>query len=274
MQRGDIGDGAQRDHIEQREQVRLLAIGEETPLAQRTDQRDRQQKGDADRGEMPMRGGLVFLVEPVGIDQRDRLRKIGAAFVVIDHDHVDPCRMRHTQRLMRHGTAIDRDDQAGARLAQLDQRFARGAIAFEQAVGDVIARLDTQFAQEADQQRGTRRPIDVVIAIDGDRFARDDRLGNPVGGNVHIAEQRWIGQEIAQGRLAMPFDIGGLDTARKQQLADDIVAQRRLGTQFHIAAAPTPCAAGEGRGYAEYVRKGLRCHNRAIAPACGQRKFR
>ena len=69
LQLRDIGDGAERDDIEQVEQARLGAVGEPAARAQRPDQRRAEQEGDADRGEMAVRRALA-LVEPVGIDQR------------------------------------------------------------------------------------------------------------------------------------------------------------------------------------------------------------
>ena len=84
----DIGDGAERDEIEQVEQLGLGAVLEKAARAQRADQRGGEQEADADRGEMAVRGALA-LVEPVGVDQRERVRQRGGAFVVVDDDHVD-----------------------------------------------------------------------------------------------------------------------------------------------------------------------------------------
>ncbi len=95
---------------------------------------------------MAVRSGLVVLVEAVRIDQRHGTRKIGRAFVVIDHDDVDPGVVGLLQRLMRHRAAIDGDDQAAARFAQPDQRFARGSVALEQAVGDIVIGVVSEVA--------------------------------------------------------------------------------------------------------------------------------
>lgn len=108
---------------------------------------------------------------------------------------------------MRHGSAIDRDDQLATLAAQPDERLARRPIPFEQAIGDIGLALDTQAAQQAQEQRGTGRPVDVVIAIDRDALARDDRIGKPACGKVHVTEDRGIGQEIAQRGPTMAFEI-------------------------------------------------------------------
>ena len=71
-QLGDVGDGAERDEIEQVDQLRLLAACEDSRAPRKVaEQRRAEQEGDADRGEMAVRGALVALVEPVGIDQRE-----------------------------------------------------------------------------------------------------------------------------------------------------------------------------------------------------------
>ena len=246
MQCSDIGYRAQRHDIEQRKQIGFLAAGKEAALTQRAHQCDTQQEGDPDCGEVAMRGSVVLLVQPVGIDQRDRLGKFGRALVVIDDNHVDPRVMRHGKRFVCHSAAIDGDDQARTRLAEPDQGFARGTIAFEQAIRNVIACFDPEVAQQPDEQRGTGRAIDVVIAIDRDRFACEYRLRDAVSGHVHVAEERRVGQEVAQGGLPVAFDILCWNTARQQQLANDIVPQGLGSSEFHVPAAPAPCATGEG----------------------------
>src|SRR5436309_8820475 len=54
---------------------------------------------DPDRGEMPVRRGFRGFVEPVRVDQRQRLRERARAFVVVDDDHVDARSEEHTSEL-------------------------------------------------------------------------------------------------------------------------------------------------------------------------------
>ena len=68
-QRHDIAYRAERHQVEPLQQIGLGPVGVPAGLAQRAVDRDRQQKGDADRGERAMRAGLV---EPVRVDDRDR----------------------------------------------------------------------------------------------------------------------------------------------------------------------------------------------------------
>ena len=88
-----------------------------------------------------MRGAVRALVEPVGIDHRMRDGEQAGALVMIDHDHVEPGRARFLERLERLRPAIDADRDARALGLQLDQRFARGAVALHQPVGDIDDRL-------------------------------------------------------------------------------------------------------------------------------------
>ena len=89
VQRSDIGHCPQGDDVKQGQQVGFAPIGEIAAFAQRADEGDGEEESHTDRGEMTVRGGIVFLVQPVGIDQRHGARKLCGAFVVVDHDHVD-----------------------------------------------------------------------------------------------------------------------------------------------------------------------------------------
>ena len=150
---------------------------------------------------------------------------------MIDHDHVDPRIARGGQRLVRHRAAIDRDDQARSLFAQLHQRLSTGAVAFQQPVRDIIVRLAPEHAEQADQQSGGRCSIDIVIAVDGDLLARQDGLCEPIGGNLHILEDRRVGQESGQFRIALALQgiqyepvnvVGGRgsDDLKKQEYLD------------------------------------------------------
>jgi hypothetical protein len=77
--------------------------------------------------------------------------------VVIDHDHIDPGGVAMPAPRAP-CAAIDGDDQAAAFARQPHQRLARRAIAFEQAVGDVVAASWPSIAQQADQQAALVAP--------------------------------------------------------------------------------------------------------------------
>ena len=246
MQSGDIGNRAERNEVEQGEKVRFLARREIIPAAQFANQRDGKQEGDPDRSQMPVRRTFIAFVEAVGIDQRCRDRKIGRTFVMVDNDHVHASLARGGKCVMGHRTAIHGHDEAAALFGNAHQRLSAGAVAFQQAVGDIMRSVDAEIAQQADQQRGTRRAVDVVVAIDGDRFAADDSLGDSLRSLVHVAEHRRIRQESAQSRVALPVEIAAFNPAGEQQLRDDVVhRQRRTVVHRHVAFAPAPGPSGQ-----------------------------
>jgi hypothetical protein len=203
MQRGDIGHRAQRHQIEQRKQRAIAGRAGVVYLVQLAPHRDGQQEGHANRRQMAMRRADLAFIEPVWVHHRHGTRQLMRAFVVIDHDHLHPGIRRHGQRIMRHGAAIDRDDQLRAFLPQPHQSLAAGAIALQQAVGDVVAGIMAAQADQADQQRGAGGAIDVVIAIDRHRLALDDGLSDAAGGHIHILKMRGVGQELTQGGAAL-----------------------------------------------------------------------
>ena len=186
---GDIGDGAERDEIEQFDQLRLGPAGEEAAARAGSGARPRR----AGRRRRPRRDGRaprasVASSSRFGLTKAKASGKPGGAFVMIDDDHVDAGRLRHVERLERLRAAIDGDDQPRAALGDPHQRLAGGAVALHQPVGDIGLRIEAEIAQQADQQGGRGRAVDVIIAEDGDRLAGLDRVGEPCGGRVHVAE--------------------------------------------------------------------------------------
>ncbi len=154
-----------------------------------------------------MSGSDVAFIKPIGVHHRDGSGQFAGALVMIDDDHVDSGIVRHCQRVMRHRAAIYGHDQARTLCAQTHQGFSRWAISLQQPIGNVMARLVSQHSQELDDERGTGRAIDVVIAEHGYRLTSHHRLGNTIGGDVHVLEFGWVGQKLAQGRRALASQI-------------------------------------------------------------------
>ena len=223
LQASDVGDRAQRDEVEEVEHVRLFAGLEKPAPAKFAHQRDAEQEGHSDRGDMAVGGADFAFVEAVGVDHRHRHREQRGALVMIDDDHVEPGRRGLVERLERLRAAIDRDHQARTALLEADERRARRAIAFHQPVGDVGLRLDAQLAEHEDEQRRAGRAVDVVIAEDGDALLRLDRVRQPARTLVHVLERRRIWQEIADPRVAVPRQVFTTDSSRQQQLVDQSV---------------------------------------------------
>ena len=158
--------------------------------------------------------------------------------MVVDNDDFKPRRSGLRQRVIGHRPTIHRNDQAAAACPNAHQRLARGAIALHQAIRDVIACVQFQHAQQADEKRCTGRAVDVIVSVDGDLLARFNGLRQSKCGTLHILKYRRIGHEVANGRVAVPFDIIAFDTARHKQLGDEII-RLKFGVSA-ISAATTP----------------------------------
>ena len=284
LQPGDVGDGAERDEVEQVDDLRLGPVADEpAAAAQLAQQRDAEQEGHADRGEMAVGRAELALVEPVGVDHRERDRKQARALVMVDDDHVEPGGLGLLERLERLRAAIDGDRQARAALLQLDQRLARRAVALHQPVGDVDHRLGAEAAQQQHQQRRAGRAVDVIIAEDGDGLACLDRVGEPLGALVHVLEAGRVGEEIADRRLAVAGEVVALDPAGEQQLVDQrvgrqpglarpppaprLAADRPLDIRARRSCAPRLAAVAQVRARFRAAMRGSTCAEKPLPPA-------
>ena len=96
-ERHHVGDGAERDQIEQRRADRAPAASRpESPPAQFAVDRNDGHEHQPDGGEVAKPGQII---EPVGIDQRRRRRQILVGLMMIDDDDIEPEPRRFGQRL-------------------------------------------------------------------------------------------------------------------------------------------------------------------------------
>ena len=196
---------------------------------------------------MAVCGRLGALVEPVGIDHRVGDRKQRRALVMVDHDDIEPRGACFLERLERLCPAIDTDRDACPLGLELDQGFARRAVALHQPVGDVDHRVGAEPPQQQHQQSRACCPVDVVIAEDRDGFARLNRVGEAFRAFLHVLEAARIGQEIADAGIAVPGEVVASDSPRKQQLVDQCVHPKPRLTR----TAPAPRLSTHGRADAE-----------------------
>ena len=156
------------------------------------------------------------IVEPVRIDQRVDLGQRLASLMMIDHDdrHAEPPRFR--QRLETGGAAIDGDQQRRALPRERAHRVGIGAVAFEQAVGNVDQRIEPAMAQMPGQQRRRGRAVDVVIAEDRDLLTAHRGVRNALRRRFHLRHGIGIGHQFADGRVEKVLDAVDLDVAAGQ----------------------------------------------------------
>src|SRR5215468_9533191 len=147
---------------------------------------------------------------------------------MVYHDDVEAELARLRQRLVAGGAAIDGDEEACPSRGERANRLAVGAVAFEQAIGDVDDGAEAAMVQISPEQRRRCRSIDVIVAQDGDRFTARDRVSQPRRGAAHVGERVWIGHQRAYRRIEEACDLVHLDPATgenaRQQLGYILVA--------------------------------------------------
>ena len=97
VERHHVGDGAERDQIEQRQQIGLgPRRGPEAALAQLAVDRDQREEHEPDGGEMAEPGEIVGAVR---IDDRHRRRQFLVGLMMVDDDDVEAELLRLGERL-------------------------------------------------------------------------------------------------------------------------------------------------------------------------------
>ena len=156
------------------------------------------------------------IVGPVRVHQRIDLGQFVAGLVMVDDDdrHAELACFR--QRLEAGGAAIDGDEQRRALARKRAHRLDVGAIALEDAVGDVDQGIEPAMAQMPGQQRRRGRAIDVVIAEDRDLLAARGRIRNALRRRLHLRHGMGIGHQFADGRIEKILDLVDPDIAARQ----------------------------------------------------------
>ena len=106
--------------------------------------------------------------------------------VMVRDDQVHAELLRQVRRRDRGDPAIDGDQQPGARLGQGADRLAVQAVAFVDAVGDVVIDLGPEQRQQLPEDGDAGDAVDVVVAVDGDLLFLLDGLasGAPTAGAI------------------------------------------------------------------------------------------
>ena len=170
-------------------------------------------QNEPDRGEMAQPREVV---RPVRIYQRIDFRQFFAGLVMVDDDDRHAKLPRFRQRLDTGGAAIDGDEQRGALSSQRAHRLDVGAIALEDAVGDVDQGIEPAMAQMPGQQRRRGRTVDVVIAEDRDLLGARGRIRNAPRRRLHRRHGMGIGHQLADGLIEKILDLVDPDIAARQ----------------------------------------------------------
>ena len=212
-----------------------------------------------------MRAGLV---EPVGIDDRVRRRKLRLAHVMIDHDHREPGVRRHRERGEGGRAAVDRDDEPDALGLEAQKGRRIRAVALLEAVGDVDADGHAEGGEEALQKCGRGSTIDIVIPEDADRLARHHGVGDARGGTLHVAQVEGVGQKraergVQEGLRLLEADAAPREHARHGLRQLETLRQRQRRAIVEPARRPAPPAeraldAEKGIVFRQSLRRQLR----------------
>ena len=257
MQRHHVGDGGERHEVEPGHQVG----DRETVAAQAPVERHQRQEDHAGGAEMAQAREVV---EAVRVDEGTHRREHLGGAVMVEHHHVHAEAAGLGQGLVPGGAAIDGDEEGGALLGEHPHRRDVGTISFRDAVGDVEPVGHAEVAQGAREQRGARRPVDVVVAEDRDLLALEDRDRETVGRRLHVDQHRGVGKEVAQARLEEARHGVEVDPAAGQHPGQDLGQavplrdgdRQALGRSGGAALVPGPPEGGavdveEGAGQVE-----------------------
>ena len=128
--------------------------------------------------------------------------------MVVDHDDVDAFGAEAFDLGLGIRPAIEGDEQLRLRFGE--HAFQRGhgkAVTLLQAARHEILRLGAEAAQEVDEHRGARDPVDVVVAEDGDPLALGGGEDETLGGFAQAADRERVG-DMGELRAEMTLRLG------------------------------------------------------------------
>ena len=209
-------------------------------------ERDEAHVDDAGGAEIAEAGKIVL---PVGVDERERVGQVFRRLVVVEDDDVEAEPLRLGDRLVADGAAIDGDDEARAARGEGGHRLAVGAVALDDAIGNVDRGRAAAGFEIFAQQRRARRAVDVVVAEDRDALAALDGALEARRRRLHVAQREGIGHQLAQGRLEIARDLVERDAAPREHARHQFALAARLrdGERARLARRVEPRAARAGR---------------------------
>ena len=206
-----------------------------------------EEEGYADGSHVAVGGCFV---DAVGVDDGVGERFFGFALVVVDDDDVESGFVGGFNRLEGKRAAIDRDDDSGAlvfRGLAAPSRWGRSL----RSCGRGCRRWGRH---RENGNNGLRAPeaggaVDIVIAEDGDFFARGDGGRDAGGGFVHVEQVRGVGQGGFEARRQKCFGFFDSDAAGREDAGQNLREFQLLRQGQRLAfvvAAQNPFPAGQG----------------------------
>ena len=116
-------------------------------------------------------------------------------------------------------------------------------------------------AQEAHQQGSRRQAVDIVVADDADALRLHDRIGEPAGAAVDVAQRQHLRHRLAQGGVHVQPDAFQAHRAAGQDAAQDFRQIVAFGDRQRLAVvrqAGMPGAAADRALDIEEIARHLR----------------
>jgi len=150
--------------------------------------------------------------------------------MVVQHDDVEAEVAGDGEGLVADGPAIHGDQQRGALAGEHADGVGVGAVALEDAVGDVQQRFGRPGgAPIVDQQRRRAGAVDVIIPEDRDLLASLDGVRHAGERLVHGGQRRGVGHQLADRRIEVTRRLGHAHAAPGENAGEQIVDPMRLG---------------------------------------------
>ena len=181
LQRHDVGNGTQADHVGIIRQDFLLAAAQSAG----------QLECHANTGQVLVG---VTAVGTMGVHHGHGFRQDFFTFVMVGDDQVNAVALAHLGFFHGGDAAVYGDDELDAIPMKLINGDGVQTIALLQTAGDIGHAIRTTAPEKVRQQTGGGDAVHVIVAENGDFFAPVHGKTDPAGGQVHIGHQQRAGQ--------------------------------------------------------------------------------
>jgi hypothetical protein len=186
----DVGDGAERDEIEQRPEIGLRAVRELTPVPQHGAGREQHVEHDTDPGKMLSRKRAPALI---GIDDQRGRGKRRRREVVVGDQHFETERRGRRDAVMARDAVVDGHDEDRRERRRLSDDLRREPVAVLEAIRHEELDDGAHRREPAHPDGAGGGAVRVVVGDDHDLLAVADRIGEARRGEVdslHCRERR------------------------------------------------------------------------------------